>query len=187
MDPLTAGLGAVSLGTSLIGMFGAASTAQQTASVSRDISGLEGQENNVRQQAMQESAGRSQLQTLRTAQRARSMAVQAGATQTGSLTGSGVQGGEAETTSEGYFGLQGINNQVGFGTSLFGLDSKISADKMQLASLGGTSATYQGITSLGGSMLKATPLVSNIFGGKPQGIGTFSNGGNDGAAPTWGG
>lgn len=166
MDPLTAGLGIVSLGTSLIGMFGGAATAQESASVSRDISGLEGQENNVRQQAMLQSATRSSLQTLRTTQRARSMAVQAGATQTGSLTGSGVQGGIDETSSEGYYGLKGINDQVAFGTSLFGLDSKISADKMQLASLGGTSATYQGITSLGGSMLKATPLVSNIFGGK---------------------
>lgn len=164
MDPISLGIGLVGLGTSLYGMFSSSGVAHQTAQLSSNITGLEGQENDVRQQAMNMSAKRSQIQTVRTAQRARSMAVQAGATQTGSLTGSGVEGGISETTSEGAYGLQGINFQKAFGTQLFGLDAQVTNDKMKLASLGGTAATDAGITSLGGAIMNVSGKAGNIFG-----------------------
>lgn len=187
MEPISLGIGLVGLGTSLYGMFGSSSVAHQTAQLSSNITSLEGQENDVRQQAMNMSAKRSQIQTVRTAQRARSMAVQAGATQTGSLTGSGVEGGISETTSEGTYGLQGINFQKAFGTSLFGLDAQVTNDKMKLASLGGTAATDAGITSLGGAIMSVAGKAGNIFGGQSTspGVGIYSDP-NNGAPPTWG-
>lgn len=186
MDPISIGLGVVGLGTSLFGMFGSVNNAHAEAQVSQDEIGLEQQQNDVRQQAMEASGRRNQLQVLRTSQRARSMAVQAGSTQTGSLSGSGVQGGEAETTNEGYYGLKGINDQLTFGRQLFGLDAKISTDKQQMAALKGNDATDQGITSVGNALMKIGPTVGNIFGGPSHQLGTFSNGGNDGMAPSWG-
>lgn len=187
MDPISIGLGVVGLGTSLYGMFGSVSNAHAESQVSQDEIGLEQKQNDVRQQAMETSGRRNQLQILRTTQRARAMAVQAGSSQTGSLTGSGVQGGIAETTNEGYYGLQGVNQQLSFGRSLFGLDASISADKQRMSQLKGSDATDQGITSLGNAAMKIGPTVGNIFGGGNRGqLGTFSNGGNDGMAPTWG-
>lgn len=187
MDPISLGLGIVGLGTSLFGMFGSVSNAHAESQVSQDEIGLEQQQNDVRKQAMEVSGQRNQLQVLRTAQRARSMAVQAGSTQTGSLTGSGVKGGIDETTNEGTYGLQGINQQLTFGRQLFGLDASISADKQKMAQLKSNDATDQGITSLGNAAMKIGPTVGNIFGGgQSHQLGTFSNGGNDGMAPTWG-
>jgi hypothetical protein len=159
-----AALGFAGLATSLFGGAQQVSNAKQEAQISSNIIGSEQQENTVRQQAMTMSAQRSQIENLRTSQRARAMAVQAGATQTGSLTGSGVQGGMAETTAEGAWGSTGINQQLAFGNQMYGIDTSISAQKQQLALLKGSDATAQGLTSLGGSIMKAGPLIGSLFG-----------------------
>lgn len=184
-----AAIGAIGLGTSLFGSLSSAGVSKQSAQLSAQNASLEGNENAVRQQAMLTNARRSQLEIVRNAQRARAMSVQTSTTQ-GAQYGSGAAGGAAETTNEGYFGLQGVNQQVAFGQQMFGLDATISQNKVRMAQLGGTAATDQGIASIGGALMKSGPALGNIFGGigsKPPGIGNFSNGGNDGAAPTWGG
>lgn len=173
MDPISAGLGIVGLGISLAGMFSGSSVAHQQAQVSMDVASQEGQQNEVRRTAMEMTARRTQMQILRTTQRARAQAIQAGVTQSGSLTGSGVQGGVDETTSEGAFGLQGNRNNLMLGEQMFNLDSKISQDKIQLASLGGQAATDQGITSLGGALMKAAPMAGNTF--NSQGGNIYNN------------
>lgn len=172
MEPISLALGIIGLGTSLFGGLSQAHTAHEQAQVSSQIYGLEGQENAVRQHAMEMSSQRSQLETLRTTQRARAMAINAGASQTGSLQGSGVQGGIAETESQGAWGLQGINNQLSFGRQMFGLDSQISLKRMQLANLGGNMATDQGITSLGGALLNSSPALGRMAS---QGFGSLRN------------
>jgi len=159
-----AALGAVGLGASLFGGLEQASNAKQQAQVSAQIAGLEGQENSVRQASMEAQAKRAQIETLRTAQRARALGVQAGATQTGSLTGSGVVAGIENTEAQGAYGLQGIANNLAFGRQMFGLDAQITQNRIQLAQLGGKAATDQSIASLGGSIMKAGPLVGSLFG-----------------------
>lgn len=181
-----AAVGAIGLGVSLFGSMGQADVAKKEAGVSAQIAGEEEQQNNVRQQAMMISAQRSQLQIVRNAQRARAMSIQTSTTQ-GASYGSGAAGGQAETTNEGYYGLQGVNNQVDFGKQMFGIDAQISQNKIQLAQLGGQSATDQGIASIGGAIMKAGPTIgafsgniggafgkmNGLFGGgSPSGYGT---------------
>jgi hypothetical protein len=177
MEPISLILGSVGLAASLFGGISSANTARQEAGVSEDIAQQEGAENAVRQDMQQTQGRRAQLETLRTTQRARASAIQAGATQTGSLTGSGVQGGIAETTSEGLFGLQGINYNLAYGTKLFGINQNITSDKLRMASLGGEQATNQGIASIGGALMQAGPTLGKIskgFGGGSNGM--FFNG-----------
>ena len=86
MDPFTllqTGIGVAGLAMSIFGGSSMSSTAKESAQVSQQMFATEEDENNVRRQAMEMSARRSQIETLRTAQRARAMAVQAGSTQTG--------------------------------------------------------------------------------------------------------
>jgi len=174
---LGAAIGLVGLGASIFGGIGQANAAKETAGlekqkyqVSENTAQLEMQQNAVRRQAMEMSARRSQLETLRTAQRARAFAIQAGATQTGSLTGSGIQGGIAETENQGLFGLQGINQSLQSGRQMFGLDASIDANKIRMAQIGaqeadvqGNSATSAGIASIGGSLIKAGPTIGGFF------------------------
>lgn len=164
MDPISLALGIGGLAASLFGGFMSSRVSKEEAGVSADIAQLEGQENQVRRDAMNASANRADLETLRTGQRARAAAVQAGVTQTGSLTGSGVQGGIAETTNETAYGIGGIEQQRAFGNRMFNLDALISQDRVRLAQLGGQASTYQGVTSLGGSLLTAGPKIGAAFG-----------------------
>jgi len=188
VDPFTllqTGIGVAGLAMSIFGGSSMSSTAKESAQVSQQMFATEEDENNVRRQAMEMSARRSQIETLRTAQRARAMAVQAGSTQTGSLTGSGVKGGIAETQNEGLYGLQGINNQLSFGRHLFDLDDHMNMLKAQQASLQSSMATSQGIASMGGSIMKAGPMIGNFanqaFGDKSLGVmGSVGIGGYNG-------
>lgn len=166
MDPVTisAALAVVGVGTSLFGMFSQSHVASQVAGVSVSKAETEGQENDVRQSAMEMSGRRSQMEALRTAQRARAQAVQAGTNQ-GAQYGTGETAGAQHTTAEGDYGLQGIQGQLGFGRQLFGLDKQITADNIQLAQLKGQEATDQGISSLGQGITKAAGPLGNIFGG----------------------
>jgi len=189
VDPISLTLGVVGLGMSLFGGIGQANAARQTsqleqqkAAISENTASLEMQQNNVRQQAMELSGRRSQLETVRTAQRARAMAVQSGVSQ-GAQYGSGVAGGTAQTTGEEMYGLQGISQSLQSGRQMFGLDSSIDLNKIRIAMIGGqeaqisgNAATDAGIASLGGALLKAGPTIGNIFGGGN----TSLNGGNGG-------
>lgn len=213
MDPITLGIGVIGLGMSLFGGMGQAKVAkqqsqyaqqeaqieQQKAGVSATITGFEGQENDVRAQSMEMSARRSQLQTVRTVQRARAMSLQAGTSQ-GAQYGSGVQSGMGETTSEGTVGLQGISQSLQAGRQMFGFDKQITNARIKMsqlsgqeaglqgqsAALGGESATYGGIGAIGQGLFKSAGSLGNIFGGSSSGLtGTFVGGGMNGAPPIW--
>jgi hypothetical protein len=171
MDPITATLGIAGLATSLYGGIMGAGVARQEAQVSQDVAKQEGQENNLNQQLMNIQSRRAQLQTMRNTQKARAYGIQAGATQTGSLTGSGVQGGQASSADQGIFGLTGINQTTGINNDLFSINNNITADKMQLASLGGQAATDQGIQSIGGAIMNVSSIAGKF------GSGMFSFGG----------
>jgi len=163
-----AAIGAVGLGLNIFGGAEQSGVAKQAAQVSAQIAGLENQENDVRHQAMLMSARRNDIETLRTAQRARALGIQAGATQTGSLTGSGVTAGIQNTEAQGAWGLQGTANQVSFGNQIYGIDQQIGANRVQLAQLGGKMSSAQGLSSLGGALMQAGPYIGKFaanFGG----------------------
>lgn len=196
MEPISMGLG---LGLAAIGTVGSISSAkqeagisQQEAAVSGDIAAQQMAQNGLRQQQMELTAKRSQMEVMRNAQRARAMAVQSGVSQ-GASFGSGVAGGVADATNRGNYNLLGIGQNLSLGRQNFGLENNISQDKLkmatlqsQMASAQGDAAMWQGLTSMGGSLLKAGPTLGNLFSGNSPGpSGVFSGGGNNGMAPTW--
>jgi hypothetical protein len=71
MDPVTLGIEAVGIGLSAFGAFGAASKAKEASQVQVGIAQDEQRINAQKQQAMELSARRQQLEILRNTQRAR--------------------------------------------------------------------------------------------------------------------
>lgn len=167
MDPFSALSSAVSvvgLGMSLFGGASTASDAKQAASIQSNIAGLEGGLEDQRHQAMELSAHRQQLEILRNNQRARATAM-TNATSQGAQFGSGLQGGLAQIEDQGLFNLAGVNQNLEIGEAMFGINKQITGQKQQLAQVQGQMATDQGISSLGGALVKAGPTVGNIASG----------------------
>lgn len=121
---------------------------KEEAGISRNIAGLEQQQNNQRANAMELTARRSQLEVLRGNQVARSMALN-NATNQGAQFGSGLQGGLGEISGASGTNLTGINQNLEIGRNLFGLSNQISGQKMAMADAQSHMATAQGISGLG--------------------------------------
>lgn len=185
MEFLSAGLGLIGLGVSIFGSMQAADTAKEQARVAGQQAGVSSDEalqeqgiNDAKQASMELSGRRQNLENLRNMQKARAQAVNS-ATQQGAQFGSGVEGGLAEITNTGLFNISGVNNALETGRTINQFNKNISADRMQMASLGGQQATLQGdqavnnsITSLGGAIMKAGPTIGAFSKGFGSGSGT---------------
>jgi hypothetical protein len=183
MDPITIGLEAVGLGMQIFGGLSGASNAKQQAEVSSQISADEQRVNDQKEQQMQLEASRAQTENFRKTQQARAQGL-AAATSQGAQFGSGLAGGQAAATDQGLLNSRNISQNLQIGENIFGIDRDISSKKMQLASLGGEAATDQGISSLGGALIKAGPTIGSfgknigasgglfMGGGSPSGYGT---------------
>lgn len=174
MDPLTLGIGAVGLGLKLFGGFSASSDAKKAAGIEQNIAGLEGDVNAQRQQAMELSARRQQLEIFRNAQRVRAQGLNAAVSQ-GANFGTGLIGGQNQATSQGLFNSEGVNQNLEIGRNIFGINNKITGQKQQLAEVKGDIATDQGWASLGGSILSSAGTISNIAGAAGSFAGNFSS------------
>ena len=161
MDPISLAIGAVGLGMQIFGGASAASNAQAQARVAQDEASQEMGINNVKQQAMELNARRSQMENTRNIQRARAMSTEA-AVSGGSQFGSGLQGGLAGETDQGLFNGVGVNSALQSGRQINTYNNNIDLDKMQMAALGGQAATDQGIASLGGALLKSAPTLGAV-------------------------
>lgn len=145
-------------------IFGGVSSAQNAkaqAKVSQDEATQEQGINDAKQQAMELQGRRTQLENVRNNQRARAMAVQSATTQ-GAQFGSGLQGGLAQIQDQSLFNMQGVNDALQTGRQIAGFNQNITNDKLQMAQLGGQAATDQGISSLGGALLKAGPTIGQL-------------------------
>lgn len=180
MDPLTAGIGAAGLALQLYGGISASQKAHQAYGIQTQIAGLEHQANDQRRQAMELSARRQTLELYRTSQRARALAVN-NATNQGASYGnsSGLPGGLAQVVDQTMFNVQGVNQNLEIGRNMFGIDDKISQQKLALSGVQSSMMTDQGLSTLGGSIAgnsKMLGQVGNYGYGKLSGIG-FNPGG----------
>lgn len=162
MEPFSAMLG---LGMSLVGTFmgmGAASKANRAQQAEiRSEQGIEGQ----KQQAMELDANRRQMEVVRNNQRARAMGLEA-ATNQGAQMGSGLQGAYGQIRGQSGVNSLGISQNLEIGRNIFGLNSEISQDKIQIAQAQQESSFAGGLSSLGGSIFGASKSLSNLgFGG----------------------
>jgi hypothetical protein len=187
MDPVSIGIQAVGMGMKLFGAFSGASDSSEYASQNNSYEqqkfGLEKQVNQQRQQAMELSARRQQLEVFRNTQRARAQGLNA-ATNQGAQFGSGLQGGQAESASQGLFNAQGINQNLQIGQNIFGLDNQITGINSQQSTLKARyqsqQAQDQAWQSLGGSLMQSGGTIGNISGAASSGFsqvaGLFSGG-----------
>lgn len=162
-----AAIGAVGLGMQIFGGVGQADVAKQQAQVSMDEAKQEQGINDAKQSAMELSGRRMQMENVRNNQRARAMAENAAVGQ-GAQFGSGLQGGLAQINDQSLFNMTGVNDALSTGRQINQFNQGISADKIQMAQLGGKAATDQGIASIGGAVMKAGPIVGQFsqgFGG----------------------
>lgn len=177
MDPITGAIAIAGLGMQLFGAGGAlsgglsaADLASQESQVSQQITGLQQQENNQRQLAMQISARRQQTEMTRKAQLASSQGLASGVNQ-GAQFSSSVQAGQQQATSEGDYNLQGSNQNLEIGNQLFGIQNQITGKQIQMsglqgqqASAQGQAAIFSGIGSIGGSLANSAGPLGNILG-----------------------
>lgn len=182
MDPLTLGIGAIGLGLKLFGGMGASSAQSQANAYQQQAFQGEIQVNQQRQQAMEISARRNQLENIRNTQRARSQGLNAAVTD-GAQFGSGLPGAQGAATDRGTFNALGITQNLQIGRSIFGLDNQITQAKANASNSMSTASTDQGWASMGGSILSSTGTIGNLTksaGGIASGIGGWS-----GTPNTW--
>lgn len=156
-----AAISAIGFGASLFGGMEQSNIAKQQAQVSGDIAKQEQGINDAKQQAMEINGRRQQLEIVRNTQRARALA-ENNATNQGAQFGSGLQGGLGQIADQGLFNLQGVNDALQTGRQINTFNTAISGDKIKLASLGGDAASAAGLTSLGGSLMKAGPMLGSL-------------------------
>lgn len=156
----------------------------QSAQISGQVSADEGKINEQKKMQVGLEAQRAQLENFRNVQKAQAHNLNT-ATQQGAQFGSGLAGGQAEAQDQGGVNALGIGQNLEISNNIFGIDADISSKRVQMANLqsqsaqlGGDAATYQGISSLGGALVKAGPTIGsfsqNIFSGFGGGTGTGS-------------
>lgn len=191
MEFLSAGIGIAGLAMQLFGGLGGASVSKQqsqlnaqSAQISGQVSADEGKINEQKKMQVGLEAQRAQLENFRNVQKAQAHNLNT-ATQQGAQFGSGLAGGQAEAQDQGGVNALGIGQNLEISNNIFGIDADISSKRVQMANLqsqsaqlGGDAATYQGISSLGGALVKAGPTIGsfsqNIFSGFGGGTGTGS-------------
>lgn len=179
LDPISATMGAIGLGLQIFGGMKQSGIAHQQAEVSMDVANHEQQINTLKQQQTEMEAKRMNMENIRNNQKARAMAVSS-ATNQGAQFGTGLQGGLADIDNQSLFNMQGVNQALWTSGQIYGQNNSISDDKKKMASLGADMSDAQGLSSLGGAMMKAGPMVGNIAGGFGN---MFKSGGNFSGTP----
>jgi hypothetical protein len=152
------------LGLEAFGMISAQQSEEQAAQASENITGIQIQENNLRQQMMEVQSRRQQMQVLRNAQSQRAQA-QTVATGQGAQFGSGIQGAMGNVQGAGVTSLVGINQNLQAGEQMFGYENQISQQQFALAQAQGSLATAQGYSAMGGALMGSVTPLTKLFGG----------------------
>lgn len=180
---LEMGLAAGGLLLSLMGSMKSSTAASGYYDTQKNIAGLEGQVNDQRKAAMEVDARRRQLEVVRNNQRARAMALTS-ATNQGAAYGesSGLQGAYGGIGGQSETNLLGVNQNLEIGRNIFGLDTKISQQRIAASGFQSQQNQGQGLSSLGNSIMGSAGTVGKIGGsfgngfGNPGGFNLFQMG-----------
>lgn len=179
-NPIGMAAGIAGLGLSIFGGAEKMAAAKQKADAQRQITSAEMQQDDVRRKAMELSARRQQMEVLRNAQRARSLALN-NATSQGAQFGSGLQGGYGQIAGATNWNLAGINQNLSFGEQMFDLNKTISQQKLNVSDSESRSSTGSALSGLGGMLMSNTGTLKNLGGNF---VGT---GGPSGSSGSYGG
>lgn len=161
MLPWMMGIGALG---SIIGGIGGMMSSSAISAEQMRIAALERQAEEQRHKAMVLQARRQSTEIMRNQQRANAMALNA-ATNQGAQLGTGLQGGYGQISGQTATNLAGVNQNLEIGNNMFEINKQISNSKMQIAQLGGEAAMWQGVSSLGGSVMKMAGPLGNMMQG----------------------
>jgi hypothetical protein len=148
----------------IFGGMGQAKASAEAAKISKDEAAQEEGINTAKRQQMELEARRTQLENVRNNQRARAMATNSAVNQ-GAQFGSGLQGGLAQVDAQTDYNMFGVNSALQTGRAISGFNSKISADKMQMADVQSQGAEAAGLSSLGGALIKNSGFVGQLSQG----------------------
>lgn len=172
------------VGLSLFGAADKYSGAQQANQAQQQITALQQKQDAVRQQALETSARRQQLENLRNQQRMGAMATNNASGQ-GALFGSGLQGGLGQISGQSNTNAAGIQYGLESGEKMFGLNAQISTQKIAMANAQSTSNTGAGLSTLGSTLTGSAGTLRNLSGNllgtssstsNAQGYGQFVSG-----------
>lgn len=151
----------LSVGGGIFSALESSSAAKDKANSEKQIASLEMQADAQRRQAMELSARRQQLQTVRTAQQAQAMALSS-ATNQGAQFGSGLQGGLAGVSGQANFANLGVSQNLQFGENMFNINQQIDNQKLAIADDESALASAQGLGSMFSSLGKGLPAIMNL-------------------------
>ena len=151
-------------GLMVAGFLGGSDTAEKQAAEQKAINADQIKIEQQKRQAMELDSRRRELEVFRSVQRARSIAL-TNATLQGGQFGSGLLGGQAQATQAGHEDLKSIGQNLTIGRQISDLNNDISSHKMTLADLGADASFYQGLGSLGSTILGQTSNISKFTSG----------------------
>lgn len=122
----------------------------------------------VRMRAMELDARRRTTEMLRQEQRARAMALATSTAQGAGTQSSGLQGGYGQIAGQSGVNMLGVQQNLGFGRELFGINQGISQQRFLQAGYSGQAAMGRGYSALGSSLLGVAPQFSALTQGWGQ-------------------
>lgn len=169
MDPISIALMLGGAAVSVIGGAKSASASSDYNQANKASIALQQKVEAQRQQAMELDARRKEMEIIRTQQRARSLAL-TNSTAQGASLGSGLQGGYGQISGQSGVNTLGIQQNLGIGRNIFGLNEQISQQKIAMSDANQQMQLGQGLTSFGGSLMGSAQSAGKIFSGYGNGV-----------------
>lgn len=159
MEPITLGIG---LALSVFGTIGGVNAAKEKQRGQEMAIAAQSKAEKLREQSMVIDSARRRREMIRQAMIAKSQALTT-ATSQGASKGSGLQGAFGQISGGLAFGLEGVNQQEGIGHGLFAAQQELLQAQKVMASAETDSATYKGISSIGGTLISNIGPIGNLF------------------------
>jgi hypothetical protein len=151
------------LGLGIFGAVGSYNTAQEEVGTQSQIVSLQEQQDMLRERSMFVASRRQSMEVLRKTQQARAQALQAGVSNNAQFS-SGLQGGYGQVAGQGQANLLGVNQSVGAGMQMFGLNSAIGQQKINYAQEQAQAQQDQSEMSLGKSLIGLAGPLGKLAG-----------------------
>lgn len=161
MEPISTGMQLAGLGFKLAGFLGGQDSAKEYNETQRQQALLEQAAENERRKQMELMARRQQMEVIRNAQRARSLALQ-NATNQGAQFGSGLQGGYGQVAADANYNLLGINQNLQIGRALFANSAAQSQNRMRMADARSEMQFWDSLGGLGGQLISSAPMAREL-------------------------
>lgn len=150
-------LAVAGIGLGIASFIGGSDAAEEEARIQKQIAAQQAKIEEQKRLGMELDAQRRTIQTVRSAQQARSIALN-NATAQGAGKGSGLMGGYAQISGQANSGLLAINQNLDIGRNISDANIAISGLNSQLADAKADESFYSGLGALGGSFTKAAGM-----------------------------